>query len=397
MSLLLKLYTKVVESMYLKDKINSAIDKISQQILRYNEHRKLFQNLFRSVKNSLNPSEFPVSFGFKTTDKSFVVNCPETNIEGLKIAGVDGGIIHRSLNFFDIALIRAVGVLFYYMPKVNPIVRYFPEENPFPDIVTSIEPLDQKEIESLISIWRMQKEIKCAISLVKEDLPDIIILDGSVMPYIDYKMINSSEFLVHQYLNLKTLYRQLYSLCQKHHTALCGIVKDSRSAILTEKISHLLPHLSKLKEFEKLLEIDYRPIIRQLRDTDLLFKVLDQNERTFEFYLSNFNEKFDGNLPDFDIHCFYLKTAEYDTPLRIEFPILFSNPQDLSQSISALVISVSKYNPEYGLPSVIIEADARARLQEVDADILIDEIASKVGYSSFSLQKRRARSPFNKR
>ncbi len=247
--------------MFLKDKINSAIDKISQQILKYNEHRKLFQNLFRSVKNSLNPSEFPVSFGFKTTDKSFAVNCAETNIEGLKIAGVDGGIIHRSLNFFDIALIRAVGVLFYYVPNSNPIVRYFPEENPFPDIVTSIEPLNQNEIESLISIWRMQKEIKCAISLVKEDLPDIIILDGSVLPYIDYKMINQSEFLVHQYLSLKTL-----------------------------------------------------------------FQVLDQNERTFEFYLSNFNEKFDKNLPDFDIHCFYLKTAEYDTPLRIEFPILFSNP-----------------------------------------------------------------------
>ncbi|MHA2358402.1 MAG: hypothetical protein ACXABK_06510, partial [Candidatus Heimdallarchaeaceae archaeon] len=70
------------------------------------------------------------------------------------------------------------------------------------------------------------------------------------------------------------------------------------------------------------------------------------------------------------------------------------NQQDLAQKISAFVSAVSKFNPEYGLPSVIIEADARARLNETDADILIDEISSKIGYSSFSLQKRRSRLPF---
>ncbi|MHA1953032.1 MAG: hypothetical protein ACW96U_03705, partial [Candidatus Heimdallarchaeaceae archaeon] len=92
--------------------------------------------------------------------------------------------------------------------------------------------------------------------------------------------------------------------------------------------------------------------------------------------------------------CFYLKTAEFDAPLRVEFPLLFSDQTDLAQRISALVIAVSRYNPEYGLPSVIIEADARARLQETDADILVDEISAKIGYSSFSLQRRRSRLPF---
>ena len=89
-----------------------------------------------------------------------------------------------------------------------------------------------------------------------------------------------------------------------------------------------------------------------------------------------------------------MKTAEFDTPLRIEFPVLFSTLHEQAQTISSLVNAVSKYNPEYGLPSVIIEADARARLQETDADILVDEIASKIGYTSFSLQKRRNRLPF---
>ncbi|MHA1198125.1 MAG: DNA double-strand break repair nuclease NurA [Candidatus Heimdallarchaeaceae archaeon] len=380
--------------MAVQNKVDKAIDDISKRIKTYNEHRKLFQELFREVKGTLNPSEFPEAFGIKTADSLFTVQVPKTNIEGLKFAGVDGGVIHRSLNYFDIALIRAVGVLFFHRKEANPIVKYFPEEQPFPDILTSIEPLSQNEIESLISIWRMQKEIRCGISLMEDDLPDIIMLDGSVLPVVDIRQVNQSEFLLNQYRKLKALYRRLYTLCQKNRTALCGIVKDSRSAVLTSKLSGLLPHLSKVPEFQKLLNIDYRPIIRQLRDTDLLYHVLDINERTFEFFLSNFNDESDKDLPDFNIHCFYLKTAEYDTPLRVEYPLLFSNQHDHAQTISSLVNSVSKYNPEYGLPNVIIEADARARLQETDADILVDEIAAKIGFTGFSLQKRRNRSPF---
>ncbi|MCE7741087.1 MAG: DNA double-strand break repair nuclease NurA [Candidatus Heimdallarchaeota archaeon] len=380
--------------MAVQNKVDKAIDDISKRIKKYNEHRKLFQELFREVKDSLNPSEFPPAFGIKTSDTLFTEKVPKTNIEGLKFAGVDGGVIHRSLNYFDIALIRAVGVLFFHRKETKPIVKYFPEEQPFPDILTSIEPLSQKEIESLISIWRMQKEIRCGISLIEEDLPDIIMLDGSVLPVVDIRQVNQSEFLLSQYRKLKALYRRLYTLCQKNRTALCGIVKDSRSAVLTSKLSGLLPHLSKVPEFQKLLKIDYRPIIRQLRDTDLLYHVLDINERTFEFFLSNFNDESDKDLPNFNIHCFYLKTAEYDTPLRVEYPLLFSNQHDHAQTISSLVNSVSRFNPEYGLPNVIIEADARARLQETDADILVDEIAAKIGYTGFSLQKRRNRSPF---
>jgi hypothetical protein len=380
--------------MGMHNKIDSAIDNISKKIIAYNEHRKLFQDLFRKVKGSLNPSEFPSAFGIQTKDSYFTVKVPKTNIDGLKVAGVDGGVVHRTLNYFDIALIRAVGVLFLHQKDDKPQVRYFPEEQPFPDILTSIEPLSQNEIDTLISIWRMQKEIRCGISLVEEDMPDIIMLDGSVLPFVDYKQVNQSEFLLSQYRNLKTLYRRLYSLCEKNRIALCGIVKDSRSAILTNKLAALLPHLGKMPEFELLLKIDYRPIVKQLRDTDLLYQVLDVDERTFEFFLSNFNDDTDQDLKDFDIHCFYLKTAEYDAPLRVEFPLLFSNQHDLAQKISALVIAVSRYNPEYGLPSVIIEADARARLQETDADILVDEISSKIGYSSFSLQRRRSRLPF---
>ena len=187
--------------------------------------------------------------------------------------------------------------MFYHRGEENPKVRYFPEARPFPDILTSIEPLSQNEIETLISIWRMQKEIRCGLTLLEEDQPDIIMLDGSVLPVLDNREFKQSEFLMQQYLNLKALYRKLYTNCQRNRTALCGVVKDSRSAILTSKLAAILPHLSRLKGFEQLIEIDYRPIVRQLRDTDLLFQVLDTNERTFEFLLTDFNDDTDKDLP----------------------------------------------------------------------------------------------------
>ena len=194
--------------MGVQDKIGEAIDNISQKILKYNENRKLFQDLFRKVKKSLNPSDFPEPFGITTTDITFTKEVQDANVDGLKIAGVDGGVIHKSLNFFDIALIRAVGVLFLHQKETKPIVRYFPEEQPFPDILTSIEPLSMNEIETLISIWRMQKEIRCGISLIEEDQPDLIILDGSVLPVVELRQVMQSEFLSNQYKNLKTRGRQ---------------------------------------------------------------------------------------------------------------------------------------------------------------------------------------------
>jgi len=263
-----------------------------------------------------------------------------------------------------------------------------------PDILTSIEPLKQSDIETLISLWRMQKEIRCALSVVETTTPTIVILDGSIIPNIEYRQIAQNSFLVQQYSRLKALYRKLYHQCQKKRVLLCGVVKDSRSALLTNKLSSVLPHLTKRPEFQGLLEFDYRSIIKQLRDTDLLFKVLDLNERTFNFIMSQFNDELDKDLPNYDIHTFYIKTAEYDMPLRVEFPKLYSSADTTAQQIASIILAVSSYNLEYGIPNVIVEADGRAKLQETDADLLIDEIAVRTGHSSFSLQKRRSRIPF---
>ncbi|MHA1685581.1 MAG: DNA double-strand break repair nuclease NurA [Candidatus Heimdallarchaeaceae archaeon] len=374
--------------------LDNVIDNISNKIIKYNEHRRLFQKLFQQIKYSFNPSTVPEAFKFHTKDASFVVKCPLSELKGMKIAGVDGGVIHKQLNYFDIALVRAVGVLFYYLDENKPSVKYIPHDQPIPDILSSIEPLTQNEIETLIDLWRMQKEVRCAIDLAENEIPDLLLLDGSVVPNSDPRFFNQNAFLFDQYLNLKALYRKLYNLCKKNKILLAGVVKDSRSAILTNKLSFLLPHLTKMPEFAELLTIDYRTIIKKLRDTDLLYNVLEAYERSFDFLLHSFNDDTDKDLPDWQIHCFYLKTVPYDYPLRIEYPLLFGSLPNITQSLSSIILAVSQFNPEYGLPNVIIESDARAKIHENDGDIIIDEIAAKTGHTHFSLSKRRNRVPF---
>lgn len=374
--------------------LDDIIDNISNKIIKYNEHRKLFQQVFRESKELFDPSAVPKAFNFETEDIKFAVTCPISELTGMKIAGVDGGVIHKQLNFFDIGLVRAVGVLFYYLDANKPLVRYIPSDHPLPDILSSIEPLSANEIESLIDLWRMQKEVRCAIDIAENEIPDLLLLDGSVAPNADPRFLSQNEFLYDQYLGLKALYRRLYNLCTKNKIMLAGIVKDSRSAILTNKLSLLLPHLTKKPPFTELLSIDYRTVIKQMRDTDLLFNVLEPNERSFDFILRSFNDETDKDLPDWKIRGFYLKTVAYDTPLRVEYPHLFGTLPDISQSLASLILAVSQYNPEYGLPNVIVEADARAKIHENDGDIIIDEIAAKIGYSHFSISKRRNRVPF---
>lgn len=89
-----------------KKNLEQAISNIIKVIKEYNKHRKLFQDLFRKVKYQLDPSSFPEAFQFNTKDTSFIVRVPQSSTTGLKYAGVDGGIIHRSMNFLMLLLLE---------------------------------------------------------------------------------------------------------------------------------------------------------------------------------------------------------------------------------------------------------------------------------------------------
>ena len=64
--------------------------------------------------------------------------------------------------------------------------------------------------------------------------------------------------------------------------------------------------------------------------------------------------------------------------------------------ISKVVISLSEFNQNYSLPAPIIEADARARINLEDFELILDYIRNQTfNYDSIEgLKLRRSRSPF---
>ena len=55
-----------------------------------------------------------------------------SELNGIKIAGVDGGLLKRALHGFDCVIVRAIGVCFQYKGNRIEKVEYWPSKTPAP-------------------------------------------------------------------------------------------------------------------------------------------------------------------------------------------------------------------------------------------------------------------------
>jgi hypothetical protein len=257
------------------------------------------------------------------------------------------------------------------------------------------------EVDILISLERLQDEIQLAIEMT-DRTPDVILLDGSILPLTLDKPPTSST-LSQKYFKLIEMYEALYQKCLDKNIFLAGVIKDTRSTRFMSILGRVLPILmSKIPDLQKLRDLDYRPIIQQTRDASFLFRFLNPGERSFTFKYAESTTK-SPILKDFMkkdwndmIYSLYLKAVQFDLPTKIEF-LAPTNPVKYANQIAALVLPLSNKNAEYGVPSVLIEADARARLFETDLDYIhssLTHFVSRVGFSPLLMKLRRDRRPF---
>ena len=169
---------------------------------------------------------------------------------------------------------------------------------------------------------------------------------------------------------------------------------------LIQILSEILPSLiKKFPQLFELLQIDYRGIIKQIKDTDLLYRILKTKERTgcYQLLPSNTKKSISRIAPYWrqSIFAFYLKSVDYDQPTRIEFlNPEHLNPAEAADKISSVLYPLSSYHRAYGIPSVLIEADARAKLKDWDLDFIYAQLIEKVGHSPSLMRLRRERRPF---
>ncbi len=304
-----------------------------------------------------------------TCDNQMFTQLLPQDISGLTIGGIDGGYSSRLLIGFDIFVFRAIAVFSTYTPTGIQKTTYYPDKTPPLEIVVSDVGLSSMDFDSMGSIRRAIIELQVA-SQVLEESPkklDLLLLDGS--PVIRKPHTRNQKILNFYQTYLSILSRLIYKV-RKYNIRLAWIVKDSRLNLFTRYLGKILPLI--VEESPEILSLDYRSVINRSRDMDLFYYLLKPNVRSLAYY-RQFNVSSEFNQ-HFALYGYYLKTAPFDIPLRIElFQPVQRNQADLIQEINIIsetILPLSQYNKNYGIPAPIVEADARAKVKESEIDAL---------------------------
>ena len=309
----------------------------------------------------------------------------------LTVAGVDGGLLEQQLHGLDLILVRALAAIFHYRNAELELAEYLPNEVPPPKLIDVAEPLDAREFELLTCMERQLAELEVAAESVRNSGAELLLLDGSVVPqYVD--RFPHRPLLLERYQKLIEAYIGLYQACARSGTLLAGAVKDSRGGRFVDILRHeVLPVFGDFGLEQKDLAI-----LERSRDTILLDHLLGVGERTPAFTYAEKPASYvlrDLGPWAAKVYAFYLKTVPFDRPLRVEFVDCWDQPIKSADRIASLVYALSSHHDGFGLPSVLIEADACVRLAEEDLYIVRDSIADRLGPFAL-LELRRNMRPF---
>ncbi len=375
--------------------LENKIGKIAQKIKDQGEKRQLLADLLKRVKNDL---QIPIETGKNgPIEQDLVYPVKEKSLEDLQIVGVDGGVLSKPLHGLDLILVRAVAAIFQYENGELEKAEYHPSEVPAPKLVNVHEPLDSRELEVLTGLKRQLTELeKAEESLENRDI-DVLMLDGSIVP--QYSKHTSKEKTKDLYKKLIEAFTSLYKKCTREDVLLLGAVEDSRSTRLANIFQkEIFPNILENADLSR-QEIDSfnrnKDVIMDSRDTAFLDYLLDAGERSFAFKYSTYPGNLLKDLEHWNekICAFYVKPVPYDRPTRVEFITNPENPQKRIDKAASLVNSLSTSHEACALPSVLIEADARAKLSQEEISVLRDSIADRLEPSTM-LDLRRERRPF---
>lgn len=312
----------------------------------------------------------------------------EKNDLNCRVCGVDSGFVDKKLSSVDIVLVRAVGVCFELENSKVVKSHYVPSIYSFPVPHISRHSLELDESDCSRSLIRLREEIGAAKKCIEKFSPKYCFLDGSIVPQYADKPHKESK-INELYHSIVDEFESLYDLAEKNNCTLVGCVEDSRGSRLCGLLqTEVLPK---------------NPVVApsfldNLFDSSLLDYFLQKGERTLAFrYTKNVEQH--AILKDFDkkwsekIFSFYLKPSEFDAPLRVEFLNRNGLLSENVGEIASTVFSLSEVHREYAYPSVLIEADLRARLTPQEIEIVFGKIFDKLS-RHVKLKMRRDRRPF---
>ncbi|MFZ3077934.1 MAG: DNA double-strand break repair nuclease NurA [Candidatus Aenigmatarchaeota archaeon] len=299
-------------------------------------------------------------------------------LSGKKIVAVDGGLSHHSYHGLELALLRAVAVLFNYDGNGKSSVSYYPESSPSPEIILVSDPYNDSGLD--VNNERMRKEIETASAAAKKFSPDLLLMDGMIVPHInDIPKEGSGSH--ERFLRTVESFRNLYDSASG---LLAGCIEDSRGKRLCE----ILSKNEIMKE-----NVEMKSMLEITSDTSLLFYLLDYGERTCAFRFSGDGLTNILGERGKNIYSFYMKTAKFDRPVRVDFYCKSgTDVANAANEISSLILSTCCHD-SYGFPAPLIEADFRAKLPEDEIEKLRDQLLDRIGIAPSLMKMRRELRP----
>ena len=267
--------------------LDEVLDKLAAEIQSLEEKRTAFASVLRMIRLQLDLRlDLPLAQDY-LIDQSLATPVEPTELGGLRVCGVDGGLLKKSLRGFDLVITRASSTIFEYAPSGRVLAEYYPQQKTTPIVKADFYPKSWYEAEVNASLERIRTELELALKIIDHHPIDLLILDGTLTPHISDRPSTNSP-LSTKYHEIKTLQSQLYEQTKEKAILLAGIVKDSRSNRFVKLLGELMPHLiKKYPELKPLLQMDYRFVVNSSYDTDLFFRILDVGERSAIFRFKN--------------------------------------------------------------------------------------------------------------
>lgn len=352
-----------------------GVDRLIKTIKQREEHRQSIAETIRNVSH-----ESSLLQGTDAYEEQLLHDVDATHLDDTTITGVDGGLFQKAYHGVDIIATRAIAAIFTFRQGDVDSVTYQPEKRPALSYVDIGAPLDTQAFQRKATLTRLHHEIeRCNETL---DMTDLLLLDGSIVPqYMDKPSRDTPAY--DEYTDLLDQYRTLLKSTEPDHI-LAGVVEDSRSTNMTERLAE-----------QEMIDTDAQHILRQSPDTTILAYAMEQGERTAVFpYATKAQDH--PILQDLsirhDLYSFYLKTVQNDRPVRIDF--VADKPIERAEEIAQHILPLCSYSTTYGIPSVVVEADQRAKIDEHDIQEFQSRFRSALGPLSGVQDLRRNNRPF---
>ena len=385
---------------------------IAQEYIELEKIKEQFCKIILKNLNNLEFSDFTKYPKFFIKEKYIKKQVSASCISGLNVVSVDGSFITKTFMNVDFSFLKAIAVKYYfYKDGKSAKIEYYPDLNGFNNyfIQGNFINRDENLVQNKVSMDMTFMEINLLNKLIERSTDiDFIIIDGSVVPTPINLLFSQDLEISKKYDNLLKEYHKLYSNCKDKGIILVGSIKDTRTAalshLLRDSIQFLKPNKDILSDFKK---INYRKVIDFVSDLDLFNKLLYKFERSCIFICKREIDKIRDTgikkeIPYYfplTFYAFYIKTARYDTPCRIEFftdeSTNFEKASEKADLISSIILPISGINERYGLPIPQIEAHKRAVFKAQEVNLLFNSLTRILNKNGILLlKKRRNRRPF---